>query len=302
MIDITPSGQRRFFLHRFSLLGMQMEPLNQIALKPNQTLAAAEFDSWIASIAERLLNRVDLVVNSSPYRFAELEAYYHGPGHLDLFAHCDPLQLEHGRWYFHRSQGAYRGGSFKGLDLTFGDGTAHFGILIRTIIAADGMVLDGPCVTVDHLLEQTRTGNVATLDLAIAGRKLWDTTSPLFLRESDKLRTAPVYRCSRVGLSLKKATGKPDAPRFVGSPYRFLTEPRAITKGKPHLVLSLHHRGQPPDEIAKLTGCPKKTVERYMKDFESGKTAAAFDGYIGNTLSTAELCNLLGTWAATHTG
>jgi len=277
-----------------------MLSLSQLAQKPNQTLAAAGFDPWIASIAEILLNRVDLVVNGSPYRFAELEAYYHGPGHLDLFAHRDPVQLENGRWYFHRSGGTYRGGSFKGLDLTFGDGTAHFGILIRTVIAADGTVLDGPCVTVDHLLEQTRARDVATLDSAIAGRKLWDTTSPLFLRESDLPRTAPVYRCSRVGLSLKKATGKPDAPRFVGSRYRFLTEPRAISKGKPHLVLSLHRQGQSPDEITKLTGCPKTTVERYIKDFESGKTTAAFDGYIGKGLSTSELCKLLGTWTATH--
>jgi len=279
-----------------------MLSLNQLALKPDQTLAAADFDAWIASITEILLNRVDLMVNGSPYRFAELETYYHGPGHLDLFAHRDPLQLEHGRWYFHRSRGTYRGGSFKGLDLTFGDGTAHFGILIRTIIAADGMVLDGPCVTVDHLLEQTRTGNVATLDSTIAGRKLWDTTSPLFLRESDKPRTAPVYRCSRVGLSLKKAKGIPHAPRFVGIPYRFLTEPRSISKGKPHLVLSLYRQGESPDEITKLTGCPKKTVERYIKDFEAGKTTAAFDGYIGTDLSTAELCKLLGTWIATHGG
>ncbi len=281
---------------------ISMRPLCELGCKPQHVLAEADFDPWLAGLVGFLLNRVELVVNGASFRFAELETYYHGPGHLDVFAHRDPVQLENGRWYFHRTHGEYRGGSFKGLDLAFGDGTAHFGILIRTVIAADGTVFDGPCVTVDHILQHAKAKNIATLDSSIAGRKVWDATSPLFIRESAEPRTATVYRCSRVGLSLKRSKGKPEAPRFVGRPYRFLTEPRAITKGKLHLVLALYQQGETSDAIAKLTGCPRKAVERYTTEFEVGKGVASFDAYIGKELSTAELCRLLGSWTWLFSG
>jgi len=279
-----------------------MSSLAGLGIKPPHATDDEHFEQWFADLAARLLNATDFLVNGAAYRFAELEAYYHGPAHLDLFAHRDPVQLENGRWYFHRTRGEYRGGSFKGLDLAFGDGTAHFGILIRTIVTPDGTVIVGPSLAVDHLLAQTKAKDVAALDAMIAGRKVWDTTSLLAIRESVKPRDATVYQSSRVGLSLKKAKGKPDAPRFVARSYRFLTEPLAISKGKPHLILALHRRGETPEAIAQVTGTPKKTVERYIQDFEAGKAVPGFDGYIGKDLSTAELCRLLGTWTAKYGG
>jgi hypothetical protein len=274
--------------------------LVELGAKPAHVTADEHFDAWFELLADRLLNEVDLVVAGAAYRFAELETYYHGPAHADLFAHRDPVQLENGRWYFHRTRGEYRGGSFKGLDLAFGDGSAHFGVLIRAIVTPDGVIIDGPSLTVDYLLMRTKAKDVATLDAMIAGRKVWDATSPLSIRASAKTRNATVYRSSRVGLSLKKAHGKPDAPRFVARPYRFLTEPRGISKGKVHLVLALHRRGETAESIAQLTGCPKKTVERYVKDFEAGKPVADFGGYVGKELGTVELCRLLGTWTAKY--
>jgi hypothetical protein len=275
-------------------------PLSDLGAKPAHVTADEHFDPWFGQLVGKLLNETDFVVNGAAYRFAELEVYYHGTGHADLFAHRDPVQLENGRWYFHRTRGEYRGGSFKGLDLAFGDGKAHFGILIRTVVAGDGTVLDGPCVTVDHLLAKTKAASVAALDGLINARKIWDATSPLSIRESAKPRAAAVYRSSRVGLSLKKAQGKPDAPKFVARPYRFLTDPRDISKGKIHLALALHRQGETADAIAQLTGCPKKTVERYVKDFEAGKPVANFDGYVGKDLATADLCKMLGTWTAKY--
>jgi hypothetical protein len=279
-----------------------MSSLATLGAKPPHVTADEHFGPWIAELVGKLLNNTDFVVNGAAGRFAELEAYYHGPGHADLFAHRDPVQLENGRWYFHRTRGEYRGGSFKGLDLAFGDGTAHFGILIRTIVTADNVVIDGPSLTVDYLLAQTKAASVAALDAMIGTRKVWDATAPLFIRESAKPRTAAVFRSSRVGLSLKKAQGKPDAPKFVGRPYRFLTEPRTISKGKPHLILTLHRKGETPEAIAETTGTPKKTVERYIKDFEAGKAVPDFAGYVGKDLGTSDLCKLLGTWAARYGG
>jgi hypothetical protein len=279
-----------------------MSSIEGIAARPAHVTAEEHFQPWFIDLAGKLLNNVDLVINGETYRFAELETYYHGPGHMDLFAHCDPVQLEHGRWYFHRTRGEYRGGSFKGLDLALGDGKAHFGILIRTIVKEDGTMLDGPCVTVDHMLEKTKAASVAVLDGIINSRKIWDSTSPLSIRMSAKQRTNAVHTSARVGLTLKKAKGKPDAPKFVARQYRYLSEPLAISKGKVYLVLALHRKGETPEAISELTGSPKKTVERYIKDFTAGQAAANFDAYIGQELSTAELCKMLGTWAAKHGG
>jgi hypothetical protein len=274
--------------------------LATLGVKPSQVTAEEHFAPWFLEIIERLFNSTDFLVNGRPYRFAELEAYYCGPGHLDAFSHRDPIQKDNGLWYFHRTGGSYRNGSFKGLDFTLGDGTAHFGILIRSIIDPAGKLIDGPSLTVDHLLSQTKARDVATLDGMISGRKIWDETSPLSIREGFTTRTATVYRSSRVGLSLKKAVSNPDAPRFVGRHYRFLTEPLAIKKGKAHLVLTLHQQGEGTEAIHRVTGCPKKTIERYIADYTSGKAVTEFEMYIGIDLSTAGLCQLLGTWVGKY--
>lgn len=279
-----------------------MPPLNELSTKPATATAEEHFLPWFTAVAHRLMNEADLVVAGDRYRFAELEMYYSGWGHSDLFAHRDPVQLEDGRWYFHRTRGEYRGGSFKGLDLALGDGASFFGILIRTVVAADGTMLDGPCVTVDHILAKTKTASVAALDGVINGRSLWDTTSPLHVVEAEKPRDAAVWSCSRVGLSLKKAKGKPDAPKFVARPYRFLTEPSGISKGKPHLVLALHRTGRKPEEIRDIIDMPLKTILRYIADFDAGTKVEGFDGYIGQDLGTADLCKMLGTWHAKYSG
>src|SRR5205823_3994142 len=141
-----------------------------------------------------------------------------GEGHPDPFTHRDPLQRENGRWYFHRTRGAYRGGSFKGLDLTFGDGRAFGGFLVRTIEAPSGALIVGPSLCVDHLLARAGAKSVAALDAVIGGGAAWDPNSPLQLRAVDGQERRPVFRSARVGLSLKKAGPSGDAARFVMRP------------------------------------------------------------------------------------
>jgi hypothetical protein len=275
-----------------------MTTLAELSRRPAALTADAQFQPWFAEVAARLLNGCDFLVAGRRYRLAEVEMYYSGPDHHDPFAHRDPVQLEHGRWYFHKTRGEYRGGSFKGLDLALGDGTAHFGILIRTVVEPEGAVLDGPCVTVDHILAQTKAASVAVLDSIIAARSIWDTSSPLAVVEAEQPRDAVVYATSRVGLSLKKARGRPEMPRFLGRSYRFLTEPASISKGKVHLVAALSRAGHSPEAIREIIGMPRKTIDRYLADFALGTHAEDFDAYVGKDLSTGELCKLLGTWYA----
>jgi hypothetical protein len=140
---------------------------------------------------------------------------------------------------------------------------------------------------------------VATLDKAIAGRLAWEPGNPLRLEET-ALEPRTVYRSARVGLSLKRSRKAAEPPRFVLRPYRFLTEPRRTAKGKLHVVLALHGRGLAAEEIHKLTGCPLKTVQRYIADFEAGRLEPDFGAYYGKDLGPKDLSRLHGVWHEQH--
>lgn len=254
-------------------------------------------DAWFMKIATALLTGSRLVAGGEPHRLTEVEFYYHGADHPDVFAHRDPVQVHRGRWYFHRTGGVYRGGSFKGLDVTFGDGVSHAGVLIRGLETHDGTLIDGPSLLVDHLLKKTGYQDVPTLDAAIGDRVAWADSGPLMLRPSPP-EDRPVLRTARVGLTLKRSRSHSEGPRFVMRPYRFLTEPRRIAKGKVQTVLALHARGWDAAAIQQATGCPVKTVRRYVADFEEGMRLADFGPFFGAELGPKELCRLHGVWDA----
>lgn len=226
--------------------------------------AAFNADAWFHRIAATLLTAARLVVAGKSHRLIEVELYYHGPDHEDPFAHRDPVQQQVGVWYFHRTGGTYRGGSFKGLDLAFGSPGVFGGVLFRGLEDDAGRIVDGPSLLVDHALKTTGIPTVRELDEKIAGRLAWDATSPVHL-----VMTQPepreVYRAARVGLTLKQATPGDSRPSFLTKDYRFLTEPRHTKKGKEHIIRGLHRAGVSADRIRELTGSPLASIQRHLK-------------------------------------
>jgi hypothetical protein len=263
--------------------------------KPEALRGTDELEGWFTDIANLLLNGVELMVGKTPHRFVELEFYHYGDAHHDVFAHRDPVQLQLGRWYFHKTRGVYRGGSFKGLDLAFGDGRCHGGVLIRSIEVIGGKLIDGPSLCVDHLLDSTGAETVAALDKAIAERPMWESSSPLSLRPVAD-RGADLYQSGRVGLTLKKLKTSPEPPRYILRNYRYLTEPRRVSKGKIYLALALHAAGQDPATIRETTNVPKASLERYLADFEEGRQSPDFGPFFGIDLGPRDLCRLHGVW------
>ena len=73
------------------------------------------------------------------FRICEVEFYLNCEGHIDTFTHGDTLQKQNCKWYFHKMNGAYKSGTYKGLDLSFGkpDINAIGGILIRAIMPCE---------------------------------------------------------------------------------------------------------------------------------------------------------------------
>jgi len=253
---------------------------------------------WFAAIAETLLTRVRLVVGGVTHRLVEVEAYDHSPGHPDPFAHRHPVQLTPGAWYFHRVGTGYRGGNYKGVDLSFGGGEAYSGVLFRGLERADGTRVDGPSKLVDHLLAAAGFATVADLDRAVAGRPAWDRTNPVALVDAPP-DAREIVATARVGLSVKTHTTDTAgvALDYLFRPYRYLTDPRRTRTGKPHLAAVLLGAGLPPAEVTARTGIPRAAVERYRTALAAGPAIDPAD-YLGRGLTAAEWLRLYGWWAA----
>jgi hypothetical protein len=251
-------------------------------------------DDWFTAIAGRMLSGSRIVAGGKLHRIVEIEFYWFAAGHTDPFSHRHPLQKQLGRWYFHRTGNSYRNGSFKGLDLTISDGTGFGGMLVRSIEKPDGQLVDGPSLCVDYLLTKSGFQTVPELDEEIGSKVSWDPDNPLLLQTEKPGPARTIFRTARIGLSLKK--GNPDVPRYILRPYRFLTEPRRIRKGKLHLVLALHVQGVSPDQIRQTTGSPLRSVQRCIDDFEVGREENDLAAYVGIDLGPRELSRLHGLW------
>ena len=278
----------------FATRGLYTTAMRELATGALERLAPSAsttaYGAAFTELAQLLLARATLHIAGRSHRFTELELYYRGFDHLDPFTHGDERQQQLGRWYFHRTGGGYRGGTYKGLDIAFGNAAAFGGILIRGIASGDGALFDGPCVVVDHILAATRA---PTID-ALVGR--FEPTidpaprSPLWIELGEPVPRA-IYATARVGLSLKRHAGAL-GKSFIARPYRFLSEPARIRKGRPHLVIALHQQGRSSSEIAALTGTRNAVIDGYLRAFETGR-GQSLDDFRGD-LSPRELCALLG--------
>lgn len=248
---------------------------------------------WFSRIADQLLNRSMWLIAGEPHRLLDIEFYYQSPDHFDPFAHADPIQAEVGRWYFHRSYGVYRGGSFKGIDVTFGGDPARGGILIRGISTPQGKVIDGPSLVVDHILRVTKCSRVADLDAALATRRVWDRDAPLSIRSSQDLGLSPLI-CARVGLSMRRAQLPGSWADYLLKPYRFLSDPVSIRKGKSHMVIALHRAKVHSDEIPKTIGSRPHVVQRLIANYTRGLGSGRFEDYYGRVLTAKDICRLHG--------
>ncbi len=185
----------------------------------------------IEEIAKTLLNKYVLIVDDTEYRMAEIEFYVKCTPHDDKYTHGDVNQKAFGKWYFHRyPNGSYKGGTYKGVDLTLGDKDTCFGILIRSIYNAEtDEMIDGPCKTVNKILEHYKCADVpAYMD---------DKDDPLSATSKDNfhvkrkngLNAETIYKGPRIGLSDKY-------PEWKDIKYRYLIKKNMIKKGKNTLV------------------------------------------------------------------
>lgn len=135
-----------------------------------------------------LHNHCALSIDDHIVRIMELE-YYHWD---DPYTHCNEKQREVGTIYIHRtgktSSCKYKGGSYKGMDIT-----CNGGILIRSILIPGSTgVVEGPCRSVDALSN-------------ITGKGLDELENQVRLIMCNWDQKYTPYVGARVGLTLKRA-------------------------------------------------------------------------------------------------
>ncbi|KAG0348575.1 hypothetical protein BG005_011426 [Podila minutissima] len=277
-------------------VGAEFKELRRLMeLAPDQIgSTAADFHGHFDKIATYLMNSVAMVVNDKHYyRLVEIEFYLNGGKHPDVFTHSDKDQKTCGEWYFHKMNGSYKGGSYKGLDITFGrHDTCFGGILIRGIQLSNdptAIIIEGPCLVVDQVLKHTNSKMIINLvDNASFSKSIFSETSLLRIVPTKQKIIRPLIKCPRVGLTLKKA----DKERvdYLMREYRYLNIPEQHSKGKPYIILALHRQGNTLQQICGITKTKQIHASRYIDLYEKNKNTPDF--FIGKTLNTNLMCEI----------
>lgn len=182
-------------------------------------------EHYFDSIADIILNRRLLIVKNKKFRLTEIEMYLRNNNHNDEYVHCIDDQLNYKTFYFHKFKtGTYKSGTFKGMDLTFGDKdtNTYFGILIRSIKDCEtNEIIEGPCNCVNRILKEYGMDSISqftenkTLNI-LKNKHNFIVKREIFDKED-------IYKGPRIGLGDKY-------PEFKLRPYRYVIFKNSIKK------------------------------------------------------------------------
>lgn len=208
----------------------------------------------LISLGKYLISNYGIQIGEKQFHLAEIEMYYHADWHKDGSVHKHPIQLDYGRWYFHRTKNgtSYRGGNYQGLDLCLGKPDEYFGILIRALASTTCQCyVYGPSKTVDFIFSETKSSKPD-----IESESAFENSYLKFI-ELKLPNDQPVYECPRVGLNENTAND------YFGAPYRIISFPTLEHKHKERVILPyLIRQGYPEAQL-------KKDFDRKTLDYLS---------------------------------
>lgn len=261
-------------------------------------LPSAHPDRLFRDIADRLLGSIQIIVGTTPFRLREIEFYASNDDHRDPFAHRHPDQTPCATWYFHRRGRGFLGGTYKGLDVTFGGPNTFGGILLRTIESDSGEFISGPSKVVDAILDAANISSVPALARVSLDASVWETNRPLHLVSQESPAPISVLTTPRVGLSLKRVHAHPSMTDYFDRPYRFLTAPKRIPKGRLQTAIALHQRGLDVSTIQQETGTRTGSLQRWTSAYENGRRGGDVERFWGQAPSGDALAHLYGALAS----
>lgn len=256
-----------------------------------------EFHNYFENIAYNLLNNYILFINNDEYILSELEFYWRGKNHDDVFVHCNSDQKKFGTWYFHKFGNNYKNGTYKGLDIVFGNDEYYGGILIRSITnIKSSQFIEGPCLCVDHILSKNNVKNIEELVKKINISKSQidnnNNNNPIYLKYLSNLPKKNIYKSPRVGLTLKNKINIDMRKLFIMKPLRYFTIP-SLKKGKNYIILQLYHNGLSIADISAVSKSSEITINKCIEEFNNGKKTN-IESFIGIPLKPNDICRLMG--------
>ncbi len=167
------------------------------------------------------------------------------------------------------------------------------GVLIRGIESlTDGKIIDGPCLSVNHILSLNGTDSIQEF---VKGFDFSATNkSKLYIKPTEDLPKREIVKSARVGLAMKKKEESQTV--FVMKPYRYISLPAKIKKGKIHMCLALHIEGKTVQQIQKITGAKIDSINGWISLFNQGAKKKVKD-FLGITLENDQICQTIGAWA-----
>jgi len=254
-------------------------------------ITTVDFQSTFDQIAKTLMTNYTLTFGTEIYYFAELEFYLNHDYHPDVFTHGNEMQLTCNQWYFHMNGKSFKGGNYKGLDITFGS-SGYGGILIRALKSVFGnKYIDGPCLVVDKILEVCKKSDI----LSLVTDEYWNGSAfgpgILSIKSTSTPAVVDITTSARVGLTLRKDKQL----SYIMRPYRYIAYPTLVRKGRQHLVLELHSRGRSIEAISDRTGCCTKQCQKWIDYYDVGyKGTSTAESYYGKTLKVNEFSEFYG--------
>jgi hypothetical protein len=190
-------------------------------------------------IVDFLLHQVQLEVNKCTYRLVEIELYIYKEDHQDIYAHCHKQQKEMLTWYFHQmssKEHSYKGGTFKGLDITCGNNDNRFGgILIRSVLnEQNNSVIEGPCKVVNEFLEKLKYNTIKDFVINKLNNNLSCFGNDCMEIKFKEYPKSEIYSGPRIGLYLK-GDNIEEKKLYVDRKYRYIIMKDKIKKGKKSL-------------------------------------------------------------------
>lgn len=233
-----------------------------------------------------LLN-CSLVLNNIKLKIKEVEYYYTSPTHPDPYPHQTEEQLQNNTFYLHKTGKNYREGTYRGIDITCGNGKNYGGILIRSLQKDNGEIICGPCCCVDELIRIVKLTTAKEFSNHL-GKNIFDTTK-LHLISNDKINK-DIGSSIRVGLNLNKKVEVKIQLEYLMKNYRYFDDAVKLSKGKTQSILQLIKENKSEKEITSKYGRKVKTV---MENINKGKNTK-LENYIGIKLDDNMLAMLFG--------
>ena len=195
------------------------------------------------NIGNEILNEYVLCAKDKKYRICEIEFYMKNAEHNDEYVHCAKEQKNKFGFYFHKyHNGTFKSGTWKGMDLCFGDENTFYGVLIRSMLDIEtNEFIEGPCKcantvlnnfncsSTNELYEQMKDNENSPFKFT-QNNDFFNKKSELHIEKTNDMPLKEIYWATRIGLSDKY-------PEFKNKLYRYCTHKEKIKKEKKNFCL-----------------------------------------------------------------